>query len=172
MDTGTALDVIAALCMGGAVLLLVLLSVVDLRVRLLPNEMVLGFATLGLVFHLTTMAAYIPIVEIAAGGLAGFGAMYLIRAVANKLYDTDALGMGDVKLLGAAGLWLGPDGVMLAMSAGAFAALLHGVFYALRESSRTKTPPQFARLQIPAGPGFAVGIVLAGIVQFRDFTLF
>jgi leader peptidase (prepilin peptidase)/N-methyltransferase len=162
------LDAIALACMGGALVLLALLAVTDIRTRLLPNEMVLGFATLGVVFHLTTLAAYLSVTEIAAGGLLGFGALYIVRAVANRYYGTDALGLGDVKLIGAAGLWLGPDMVMMALMAGALAGLAHGLGYALWQVRRGEAF-SLAHLQIPAGPGFAFGIVVTAGWFFRGF---
>lgn len=166
------LDWIAIFCLCGAVILLAALSEVDLRERLLPNEMVLGFATLGIVFHLTTMARFIAPADVLIGGIAGFGMLYLIRAAANYWYKADALGLGDVKLMGAGGLWLGPDGIMLAMTLGATAGLIHGLIHALRIARRTGTRPDFSHLQIPAGPGFAIGLILAGIYQFRHFDFF
>lgn len=164
------LDWIALLCLIGAVLLLAALSVEDMKTRLLPNEMVLGFATLGLVFHLTTLAEFISIPNIFLGGFAGFASLYLIRAAANHIYKADALGLGDVKLIGAGGLWLGPDGIMLALSAGAMAGLVHGMVYALALAKSTRTKPDFARLQIPAGPGFAAGLIAAGLYKFWTFN--
>lgn len=149
--------------------MLVALSIVDLKTRLLPNEMVLGLATLGFIFHLTTLARFVPVPEIFIGGLVGFGTLYLIRAVANHIYKADALGLGDVKLMGAGGLWLGPDAIMLAMAAGATAGLLHGVAHALQIARSTGTKPDFSYLQIPAGPGFAIGLVLVGIYKFWSF---
>ena len=156
---------IALFCVAGAIGLLIALSVVDLRVRLLPNEMVLGFAALGVIFHLSNAMALLSVTEMALGGFIGFGSLYLLRAIANHFYGMDALGLGDVKLMGAAGLWLGPDGVMLALMLGAMAGLLHGGACAVHG----KIP--LARLQIPAGPGFAVGIVIAAGWQFREFFL-
>lgn len=160
------LDWIAFFCLIGACGLLVVLSAIDLKIRLLPNELVAGFATLGVVFHLTSLTRFVPLPSIVIGGLAGFLALYLIRMIANKLYDADTLGLGDVKLMGAAGLWLGIDGVLLAMAAGASAALLHGLIYGLWLSKKTGLKPDFSRLQIPAGPGFAIGIIAVGVWQF------
>lgn len=162
---------IALACLIGAVMLLALLSYVDIKTRLLPNEMVLGFATLGIVFHLTTLSHHMDVQNVILGGIAGFSALYLIRALANKIYGQDALGLGDVKLMGAAGLWLGPDSVMLAMSFGALAGLVHGFFEALRIARRDKEKPDFRNLQIPAGPGFAIGIIIAGLIKFWSFRV-
>lgn len=164
------LEWIAAICLLGAVIVLTILSFIDIKTRLLPNELVLGFATLAFVFHLTTMARFVSIPNIVLGGIIGFSTLFLIRSIANKLYGTDALGLGDVKLMGAAGLWLGPDMIMMAMSMGALASLVHGLIHGLIAAKKTKTKPDFVNMQIPAGPGFAAGIVLAAIWKFHTFN--
>ena len=61
------LTFIAVLTLLGGFGLLIALSIVDLRVRLLPNEMVLGFLTCGVVFHLTTMFRFMPPEQMALG---------------------------------------------------------------------------------------------------------
>lgn len=165
------LDWVALACLLGALAVLFALSAIDLRTRLLPNELVAGFATLGLVFHLTTLGRFLPPEQIAIGGLSGFALLYMTRMIANRLYGADALGLGDVKLMGAAGLWLGLNGIMLALTAGALAGMMHGMGVALHQSIRDKTKFDLSRLQIPAGPGFAIGIVATGIFQFRHFSV-
>jgi leader peptidase (prepilin peptidase) / N-methyltransferase len=166
------LEWIALLCLLGALALLFLLSTIDIKTRLLPNEMVLGFATLGLVFHLTTMGQFIEIYDIAIGAAAAFSILYLIRMVANFIYKTDALGLGDIKLMTAGGLWLGLDALMIALVAGSTASLLHGLVYAHQSARKTKKKIPLSQLQIPAGPGFAAGLVIAGIWKFREFSPF
>ena len=159
----------ACACLIAAIALLIALSVIDLRVRLLPNKLVLPFAVLGICFHILTSWQYLSFTEVAAGGLLGFGVLYAIRAGANYVYKQDALGLGDVKLVGAAGLWLGPEMVMMALVVGATAGLLHGIAVGLTTAYKTKSRPNFSRLQIPAGPGFAIGIVLVAGYMFQDF---
>jgi leader peptidase (prepilin peptidase) / N-methyltransferase len=160
------LDAIAIGCLFGAVILLYMLAVCDLKTRLLPNEMVLGFATLGLVFHMTTMARFLSIENIALGGIMGFSVLFVIRVIANRHYKEDALGLGDVKFLGAAGIWLGPDGVLIAMGVGALIALLHGVVYGIWQARRMNTKIDYSRMKVPAGPGFAGGILVTGILGY------
>lgn len=159
----------ALLCVVAALGFLVVLSVIDLQIRLLPNKYVLAFALCGAAFHLVTMADYLRPVDIFAGAALGFGVLFLIRAAANHYYGMDALGLGDVKLMGAAGLWLGVEGVLFALTAGAFAGLIHGLAYGFYIAWRDKTPINLHRLAIPAGPGFAVGIVMAGAYVFQPF---
>jgi leader peptidase (prepilin peptidase) / N-methyltransferase len=161
----------ALACLAGAVALLYALSVRDLKTRLLPDEMVLGFATLGFVFHLTTLAQFVSIPNIALGGIAGFSILYVMRFAANRFFGEYTLGLGDVKLMGAAGIWLGPDALMLAMAAGASIALLHGIVYGVWSARRTGARVDFSNFKVPAGPGFAAGIIIAGILQFWHFRL-
>lgn len=164
------LDVIAILCLAGAIAILAILCVIDMRVRLLPNEFVATFAALGVVFHLATLFRLLPPSQALIGAIAGFGILYLIRMAANAYYKQDSLGLGDVKLLGAAGLWLGPEGVLFAVTAGSFAGLIHGIVYAGWLSWKHKTPYTLHRLKIPAGPGFAVGIISVGAYMYCDYV--
>lgn len=163
------LDIIALLAIIGAIIVLWILSLIDLRIRILPNELVAGFATLGAVFHLTTLCRYLPPDQIAIGAISGFGILYIIRYAANYYYQQDALGLGDVKLMGAAGIWLGLEGILFALTIGAFAGIIHGIGYAVYIAWKDKTPFTIERLAIPAGPGFAVGIVISGALLFQDF---
>ena len=163
------LDIIAVLCLIGALSLLLILSIIDLKTYLLPNVLVAPFAVLAPVFHWSTGFYYLNIQQILLGGIVGFLVLYGIRAAGNKYYGQDSLGLGDVKLLGAAGLWLGLEGGLFAMSVGAFAGLLHGIGYALIKKIKTGQPLSLARLTIPAGPGFAVGIILIGSWMFKGF---
>lgn len=156
-------EFIPLICLVSALLLLIVLAVIDLRVRLLPNIFVFPLAVLGPVFHFVTDFQIIGFQDMLLGGLVGFGFLFILRAVANVYYKQDALGLGDVKLMGAAGLWLGMEGVLFALTIGAFAGLLHGVVYALIISARKRVKPNFHRLAIPAGPGFAVGILITAL---------
>jgi leader peptidase (prepilin peptidase)/N-methyltransferase len=163
---------IAALCLLGATGILAALAVIDLKTWLLPNVLTLPLALLAPLFHFTTGFHYVSLEGIALGGALGFGTLYVIRHFANKAYKTDSLGLGDVKLLGAGGMWLGGEMVMMAMSIGAFASVLHGIAYAVIHAHKTKTPINLRRLKIPAGPGFTLGIFLVGVWVFKDFRPF
>lgn len=163
------LEWIALLCLIAATALLFALSIIDLRTRLLPNVLVLPLALLAVIFHIITQWHYLNPTIMLLGGITGYGTLFTIRALANYVYKQDALGLGDVKLLGAAGLWLGPEMVMMALSLGALAGLIHGTGVALNIARQEKTRPRFNGLKIPAGPGFAIGIVVTAIYLFQDF---
>ena len=100
------------------------------------------------------------------------GALAIVRAVANKIYGFETMGLGDVKLLAAAGIWLGLEGGITAMCMGAVAGMVHGVILMLIAKSKGGESESFREMTIPAGPGFCVGILLTAIWQFRDLPLF
>jgi leader peptidase (prepilin peptidase)/N-methyltransferase len=159
---------IVLLCLLSALALLLALSVIDLRVRLLPNRLVLPFGVLAVVFHSVTSFHYITPQDMLLGALLGGGVLYGIRFVANWHYKQDTLGLGDVKLMLAAGLWLGVDDTLMALTAGAACGLLHGIGIAMFRTIFHKRPFTLSRLEIPAGPGFAVGIVAVAVYKFAD----
>lgn len=165
------LEIISLLCLLGGFGLLLFLSIIDLKTFLLPNIYVAPFAMLAPIFHFTTNFYYLDVQAILLGGAVGFLILYLIRAAGNKYYGQDSLGLGDVKLLGAGGLWLGYEGVLMAMTLGAFAGLIHGVLYATIIKLKTGAPFNIRRLVIPAGPGFAIGIVLVGGWMYKGHVM-
>lgn len=166
-------EILSILCLLFGFILLIILSVIDLRTYLLPNIYVFPFALLGIIFHIFTQFDYLSPLEIAIGGLAGYGLLWLIRYGGNKYYGQDSLGLGDVKLLGAAGFWLGLQGVLFAMTLGAFAGLLHGIGVAIHRKLTTGQPFSITRIMIPAGPGFALGITLtAGWLYYSHVLRF
>ena len=164
------MDWIVILLIFAGIALLIHLSTIDLKIRLLPNVYVAAFALCGVMLHFVA-PQFLTFQDMAFGALCGYGFLYALRFVANAYYKQDSLGLGDVKLLGAAGLWLGLNGVLLALTLGAFAGLLHGVGVALYLSVKNKQKPNLSRLAIPAGPGFAVGIVLAAVPIYGDFVI-
>ena len=151
--------------------LLVTLATIDFKTFLLPNIYVFPFGLLGILFHWLYDFHLLTMTEIILGGALGYGILWIIRWGGNKYYGQDSLGLGDVKLLAAAGLWLGVEGVMIAMTIGAMVGLLHGLIYAGIIATRNKTKFSISRLMIPAGPGFIAGIIIAFIWLYRtDMT--
>lgn len=159
-------DIIVLTCLLGAIGLLIALSVIDLKHRLLPDRLVLPLASLAIIFHFSLGWRVLLPVEMIAGAVIGAGFLYAIRCAANRIYKTDALGLGDVKLMGAAGLWLGPDGILLALVAGALFGMAHGLGVALYTARKNGTKIDLNRLEVPAGPGFALGIVAMFIYKY------
>lgn len=154
-----------------ALSLLGTLIVIDLKHWLLPNKFVLPFGLCGLAFHVLSAFTFLPATDMVWGALTGFGILYLIRLAAQRFYGPNALGLGDVKLMTAAGIWLGPYYILLALTAGAIAGLIHGLAIAFLTWIRTRKSVNLATLSLPAGPGFIFGIVLAGGAMLQKYPL-
>lgn len=163
------------LCIFLAIVILIVLTIIDFRIWILPDWLNLSLGILGIVFHILTSFTILAPHELIFGALFGSGLLYLIRMGGNAYYKQDSLGLGDVKLLGAAGLWLGIEGTLYAITLGALMGVLHGLILAAYLSIRERKVFSVKRLALPAGPGFCMGIFLAGIYvigPYYNFTLF
>lgn len=162
-------EILAVVCLVAAPLLLLALSIIDLKHWILPDELNLALGITGIAFHIFTAYEFLSIKDMLLGAALGAGLLYIIRYFSNRHYGRDTLGLGDVKLLGAAGFWLGLEGTLEAITLGAFAGLLHGIVYAIYIARKNKTRFSISELSIPAGPGFAVGILIAGCHLFAPY---
>lgn len=165
------MEILALLCLVSAIGLLIALSIIDLRHWILPDELNFAFGVTGVVFHLVTAYQFADIQSMLLGAAVGAGMLYIIRFFSNRHYGRDTLGLGDVKLMGAAGLWLGLDGTLQAITVGAAAGLVHGIVYAAYIAIKHKTKFSLSQLSIPAGPGFATGIIVVGYIMFASFVV-
>jgi len=151
---------IPLLAVGVAIGLLGVLTIIDLRHYLLPDKYVFPFGLLGIVFHAATGFRVITPETMIMGAVVGAGILLIVRHFGNKVYKQESMGLGDVKLLGAAGFWLGAADVTIALTIGALAGLLHGIGIAVARKVKTGEAFNMSRLILPAGPGFIVGILV------------
>lgn len=123
LDIWAALVVPHGLLLAGTCVLawaLLVLSVVDAAIFRLPDIVTLPLLAMGL-----GVSWLLPDKDLAGhaiGALCGAAAFFLIAELYRRTRGRDGLGMGDVKLAGVAGAWLGwqalPSMVLLACSAG------------------------------------------------------
>lgn len=127
--------------------LLLVLSVIDWRIYIIPNGINLAIFLLGVVRVATDPGNWLNYVI----GMASVSAVFLLLHV---LTGGNGLGMGDVKLVAAAGLLLGWQNMLLAVLVGSISgALIHS----LRMS-------RGAGNKLAFGPYLAAGIWLAAMV--------
>ena len=112
----------ASLALGWTLLAL---AAIDLRHYLLPDVLTLPLIPAGLALAWTIAPGLVP--AHAAGAALGFAAFLAIATVYRWLRGRHGLGMGDAKLLAAAGAWLGwaalPSVVVLAAASALALAL-------------------------------------------------
>jgi leader peptidase (prepilin peptidase) / N-methyltransferase len=85
--------------------LLLALAALDLAAFWLPNALNALLAVTGLAVGAAGIG--VPLDERLIGGIAGFGALWLVAAGYQRLRGRQGLGGGDPKLFGAIGCWLG-----------------------------------------------------------------
>ncbi len=138
----------------------------DIKLYLLPNIGVLILALLGIAFHALNPTYILSLTSILAGFFVGGAFLLLIRWGANSYYKQDTMGMGDVKLMMAGGIWVGFPNILVALSIGAFAGAIIGVcshtISNARKPAHEKQP--LNQQKIAAGPGFIVGLIITAML--------
>jgi leader peptidase (prepilin peptidase)/N-methyltransferase len=144
----------------GAVLGTILLGIAmtDAREYIIPNEFTLGGLVLALVFSLGDGPS--GVAAAALGALIGFGVLWLVARVGTWVFQEDAMGGGDVKMMAMVGAFLGWQGVLLTIFLGAFLGSL--VFLPLMLTGRKKLVPFGIFLSLGAAITYLFGPILVG----------
>lgn len=117
----------------GAVFLTVLLgiAVIDARHRIIPDQLSLGGAVVGLV--LAAWPGGVGIGWAALGAGAAFVFMWAVKLGGEALFRKPALGVGDIHMMAMAGAFLGLGGALLTIMLGSVLGLVIGVPLAMRK---------------------------------------
>jgi len=134
-------------------------SVIDLRLRLLPDLTTFAAVMTGLGFAYASADAR-GFLWALAGALLCASAFLAVGFVFRRILDREALGLGDIKLAAAGGALLGPINVWLAVSAGAAATAILAVALAAARGRKIERG-----LELPFGPGLMAAFWLAWCVQ-------
>ena len=138
------------------------LLAIDAEFRILPDRITLTGIAVGIALsffsHLRT-----PISAIGGAAL-GAGGLYLLAFLWEKLRGVEAMGMGDVKMLGMVGALLGVPGVVLTVLLASVAGSLVGLVLVLAKRGSLQTA-------LPFGVFLSLGAIAAffwgpAIVEF------
>ncbi len=144
--------------------------VVDLRHQLIPNVAVVALCILGLARCL--FAAGPPAgawLVLLTSGLGAAAFLYLLRSLLQRALGAEPLGLGDVKLAGAAGIWVGLAALPTLFFVAASVTLLAlPIRTALRRRAGTHDPTD---REIPFGPGLCFATVLIVGLQLAGITV-
>ena len=134
----------------GAALLscyLVALSGIDLRTRLLPDQLTLPLMWLGLIGSLDNL--YMPAKPALLGAIAGYVSLWLVWWLFKQVTGKEGMGRGDFKLLAALGAWVGLSGVLpIILISSVVGAVIGSVWLGIK--GRDHATP------IPFGPYLAI----------------
>ncbi len=146
------------------VMICVTISRIDYHESIIPNELNYTFLVVGLVISPFTHHPLFPgpsgywypgQLRSAVGGMVLGGGLFFMLAVLSPLfYGKPALGMGDVKLMGAMGVWLGPKLIFMTLILGSVIGALIGSILMLVQGRSLRT-------EIPFGPFLCVSGIIA-----------
>lgn len=132
---------------------LIALSGIDLRTKLLPDQLTLPLMWLGLVAASDNL--YMPTKPALLGAMAGYMSLWSVYWVFKQLTGKEGMGHGDFKLLAALGAWIGLAGILPTILMSSLLGALIGSIWLLAKGRDKATP-------IPFGPYLAV----AGWISF------
>lgn len=131
---------------------LLALAVIDFRTGYLPDGLQLALAVAGI----AVLAAGSPIgigwTDAGLGAALNMAVFYGLRWLVSRYKGREAMGLGDVKLVGVGGLWLGPWALPYIMAVGGIATLIGAGL------AGAATGKPVWRGEMPLGPGLALGI--------------
>ena len=136
---------------------LIVATFVDLKHRIIPDEISIGGLIAGLILSLLVPqlhAASSPLLSAGRsllGVLAGGGSIYLMGLIGDFIFKKESMGGGDVKLLAMVGAFLGWKLAVLSFFVAPFFGAVFGVIVKIRTKEST----------IAYGPFLAVGALIS-----------
>lgn len=137
--------------------ILIVVTFIDLETFLIPDELSLGLAGLGLVSSFANPyfsgTAVWKLFESIAGGGAGFILVWVLAVTGEKIFKKEAMGGGDLKLMAGLGTLLGWQGAVSTFIIGSVLGSVYGIILMIRKKAGRGDP-------IPFGPFLAAGAVI------------
>ena len=136
--------------------LLFVASVVDIEHRIIPDEVSVGGAILGLIISaivpgLHGVSSHLQgFLSSFIGALTGGGLIYLVAVIGEFIFKKEAMGGGDVKLQAMIGAFLGWKWAILSFFVGCFIGSAIGIYQLIRYKDNT----------LPFGPALAMGSIV------------
>ena len=135
--------------------LMIVGSMIDFDHKLLPDFVTVGGMVLGVAFEgvdSCRLQSFAPALWSLGGLVFGFGLLWLIRWLGSIAFKREAMGMGDVFLMGAVGALFGPVAVLVTLILSSVFGSVVGV--SMVALSKTK----FGKfVEIPYGPYICMG---------------
>ena len=151
--------------------LLVSAFIIDYKEKIIPNRLTLTIFEVGLLATVFTGMYNINLaINMMIGAFAGAGIFLLITLVGGLIAGKEAMGLGDVKLMGGLGLFFGLTGIIEVSLIAFLLAAIISIFLMITKIKSTKD-------YIPFGPFiviacFIVMLVPADILTYVLFTIF
>ena len=135
--------------------------IIDYKHQIIPNRLNLLLFEIGLIFAFLYGLSDVAIsINLVLGMFAGAGIFLLITVIGGFIYGKEAMGFGDVKLMGALGLLFGLSNIIIITL---LSFLIGAVLSILLLITRIKKSNEY----IPFGPFIVLGTFISMYVPFE-----
>ena len=129
--------------------------VIDYKLQIIPNRLNLTMFEIGLVFAFLYGFSNVAIsINMLLGMLAGGGIFLIITLLGGLVYGKEAMGLGDVKLMGALGLYFGLTNIIIVSLVSFLICAIISIFLLATKIKKTDE-------YIPFGPFIVVGAFIS-----------
>ena len=139
--------------------------VIDYRFQIIPNRLNLTIFEIGIIFAFLYGLSDVSItIKMLIGMLIGGGIFLLITSIGGIFYGKEAMGFGDVKLMGALGLFFGQYSI-IAVTLLSF--LIGAILSIILLVSKIKKSDEY----IPFGPFIVIAAFISMYIPFEQIKL-
>ena len=139
--------------------------IIDYKEQIIPNRLNLTIFEVGLAYTFLEGIVNINVaVNMLLGMIVGAGIFLLITFIGGLIAGKEAMGFGDVKLMGALGLFFGWQTIIIISL---FAFLMGAIIGVLLIVSKKKSTQDY----IPFGPFIVIAAIIAMFVSFNILLL-
>lgn len=136
--------------------------IIDYRLQIIPNRLNLTIFELGIVFAFLYGLSNVAItINMLLGMLTGGGIFLAITLLGGLFYGKDAMGFGDVKLMGALGLYFGFSNI-IAITLVSF--LIGAILSIILLATKIKKSDEY----IPFGPFIVIAAFISMYIPFEQ----
>ena len=135
--------------------------VIDYRLQIIPNRLNLTMFEVGIVIAFLYGTSNVAItIDMLLGMLVGGGIFLAITAIGGLIYGKEAMGFGDVKLMGALGLYFGVSNILVISVMSFLIGAILGIILIV---SKIKKSDEY----IPFGPFIVIATFITIIIPFE-----
>ena len=136
--------------------------IIDYRLQIIPNRLNLAIFEIGIIFAFLYWLSNVAItINMLLGMLAGGGIFLLITLLGGLFYGKEAMGFGDVKLMGALGLYFGLSNIVIITLV---SFLIGAILSIILLVTRIKKTDEY----IPFGPFIVIATFISMYIPFEQ----
>ncbi len=136
--------------------------VIDYRLQIIPNRLNLTIFEVGIIFAFLYGLSNVAItINMLLGMVAGGGIFLLITLLGGLFYGKEAMGFGDVKLMGALGLFFGLSNIIIITLVSFLIGAILSIILLL---TKIKKSDEY----IPFGPFIVIATFLSMYIPFEE----